>query len=258
MIKKSSGKMQPRRIEKMSRQVVFLRVGADFGSGGIQSPLFEDGTFEMLCIPDGTTGDHDRTYGARTDRRGRPLTVYFGKNFANKGIHIDPEFETMTYGDPTQNKRGLRKLCPGDYLVFTCGLQRWSDAGGWDKSDQPHIYIAGYFVVEKVGFATEFEDEVLRAEFSQNDHVFDSQKFQRQKEKLLLVKGGPGSRTLKRAVRISEIGNDVAGKPLKVLSGEMRQHFGEFGGSNSVQRSTPRWVCAEKVESAIRFLSSQL
>ena len=240
----------------MIRQVVFVRVGADFGSGGIQSPLFDDGTFEMLCIPDGTTGNHYRTYGIQTDRRGRPLTLYFGSKFANKGIHIDPEFETMTYGDPAQNKRGLRRLRSGDYLVFTCGLQRWNDHGGWDKNDQPHIYLAGYFVVEKAGFATEYGDQTVKAEFSRNDHVMDEKKYNCQKDRLLLIKGGAGSRAFKQAVRISDIGSDVAGSPLKVLSNEMREHFGDFGGSNSVQRSTPRWVQSDKVESAIKFLTS--
>jgi len=34
------------------RKAVLLRVGIDSGCGGIQSPLFDDGTFEFVCIPD--------------------------------------------------------------------------------------------------------------------------------------------------------------------------------------------------------------
>ena len=33
-------------------KTVLLRVGIDSGSGGIQGPLFKDGSFEFICIPD--------------------------------------------------------------------------------------------------------------------------------------------------------------------------------------------------------------
>jgi hypothetical protein len=33
------------------RKAVLLRVGVDAGCGGIQGPLFEDGSFEFVCIP---------------------------------------------------------------------------------------------------------------------------------------------------------------------------------------------------------------
>ena len=37
-------------------QVVLLRVGIDTGSGGIHGPLFADGSFEYIPIPDGFKG----------------------------------------------------------------------------------------------------------------------------------------------------------------------------------------------------------
>lgn len=36
----------------MSSQVVLLRIGVDAGCGGIQRPLFEDGSFEFVCLAD--------------------------------------------------------------------------------------------------------------------------------------------------------------------------------------------------------------
>ena len=36
----------------MTRKAVLLRVGIDAGCGGIQGPLFEDGSFDFVCIPD--------------------------------------------------------------------------------------------------------------------------------------------------------------------------------------------------------------
>ena len=33
-------------------KAVLLRVGIDSGRGGIQGPLFKNGSFEFVCIPD--------------------------------------------------------------------------------------------------------------------------------------------------------------------------------------------------------------
>ena len=46
-------------------QVVLLRVGIDTGSGGIHGPLFSDGSFEYIPIPDRFRGKgvDARTYG---------------------------------------------------------------------------------------------------------------------------------------------------------------------------------------------------
>jgi len=56
-------------------QVVFLRVGIDTGSGGIHGPLFCDGSFEYIPIPDcyGGKGVDKRTYGNIRGRAGRKL-----------------------------------------------------------------------------------------------------------------------------------------------------------------------------------------
>ena len=43
-------------------KIVMLRVGIDTGSGGMHGPLFQDGTFEYIPIPDGFRKD-ERTYG---------------------------------------------------------------------------------------------------------------------------------------------------------------------------------------------------
>jgi hypothetical protein len=58
----------------------------------------------------------------------------------------------------------------------------------------------------------------------------------------VLVKGGPESRLMEKAHRISSVGEDRAGKPLKVLSPQMQKVFGTFDGKVSIQRSPPRWV----------------
>ena len=73
---------------------------------------------------------------------------------------------------------------------------------------------------------------------------------------LVLVKGGPGSRLLERAVLISEWGTNRVGQPLKILSTPMRDVFGGFGGRVSLQRSPPRWVDSRYVGRAADFVRS--
>jgi Nucleotide modification associated domain 3 len=239
-------------------KVVLLRVGIDSGCGGIQGPLFQDGTFEFVCIPDNKKVSI-HTYGNMLGKDGKPLVGYFAearrKVMAEQHIHVDPEWETFTYGDPTPPKRSLRNLQPGDVLVFYCGLQKWDDDGGWDEGHRPALYLAGYFEVALAGMAVDFDKKVLKTEFSNNFHVRYRTVFEKQKDELVLVKGGPGSRLLRRAHQISSMGKDRAGKPLKVLSPAMRKVFGDLGGHVSIQRSPPRWVEPEFVDRAIDYLN---
>jgi hypothetical protein len=237
----------------MMRKVVLLRVGIDAGCGGMQGPLFKDGTFDFVCIPD-NKGVSVHTYGSMVGRNGKPLVGFFAESrrkvMAEQHVHVDPEFETFTYGDPTTPKRSLRNLEPGDFLVFYCGLQKWDSDGGWSREHRPALYLAGFFEVAFAGMAKDFDEKVLRAEF----HVRYPTVFEQQKEDLVLVKGGPGSRLFRIALQISAEGQDRAGKPLKVLSPAMQKVFGNFGGHVSIQRSPPRWVDPGFVNKAVGYL----
>jgi hypothetical protein len=241
----------------MSKQVVLLRVGIDAGCGGIQGPLFQDGTFEFVCIPD-NHGVSVHTYGNMLGRDGKPLAGYFTearrKLMAEQHVHVDPEWDTFTYGDPTPPKRSLRYLRPGDFLVFYCGLQEWDADGGRNRDHRPALYLAGYFQVALAGMASDFDRKVLRTEFANNFHVRYPTVFKRQRDALVLVKGGPGSRLLRKAHQISAEGRDRAGNPLKVLSPTIQKIFGTFQGHVSIQRSPPRWVEHGFVDMAIEYL----
>ncbi len=239
-------------------KAVLLRVGIDSGSGGIQGPLHKDGSFEFVCIPDkNEVSVH--TYGTCLGRNGVPHSHYFPlpkrEKAARQHVHLDPEFDTFTYGDPTLPKRSLRKLKNGDYLIFYCGLQERDEAAVWKLAQFPALYIVGYFLVEMAGMATEFSKRALLLDFGQNFHVRYPSVFKMQRDQLVLVKGGRGSRLLQKACRISSEGRDRAGKPLKVLAPEMQKVFGDFGGKVSIQRSPPRWVDSAFVENAIKFVS---
>jgi hypothetical protein len=234
-------------------KVVLLRIGIDTGSGGIHGPLFADGGFEYIPIPDGQAVD-ERTYGNVVGRRKRKLIDYFPvpmqSRMAGQSMHVDPEFESFTYGDPTGPKAGLRNLQPGDLLVFYCGLH------GWDFVCEPALYLMGYLEVERAGRASEFTKVQLNRLFSRNFHVRHRSVFSKQRDSLVLVKGTPNSRLLRKAVLLSDYGKDCSGKPLKVLSPMMRGVFGDFGGRVSIQRSPPRWVEPEFTRRAAEFVKS--
>lgn len=241
--------------------VVMLRVGIDSGCGGIQGPLFEDGTFEFIPIPkysdivQTAANENDAwNYGTLKGRHGRPLIEYFPKSLQskmmNKPIHLDPEFETYTYGDPTTLKVSLKHLVEGDMLIFYCGLE------GWDIKCQPALYIIGYFEVLRAGIAKEFEPHIIERLFPNNAHVMNQRLFKEQKDRLVLVKGSDESRILEKAALISTTGQDKSGKPLKILSPEMRKIFGDFNGRISIQRSPPRWVEPSFVDSAKEYVRS--
>jgi hypothetical protein len=233
--------------------MVLLRVGIDSGSGKLQGPLFADGSFEFVPIPDKfSEGVH--TYGNTLGRKGAPLVTYFPRHrhgaMQDQCMHLDPEFETFTYGDPTSPKASLRTLQPGDMLVFYAGLE------GWDHKSEPALYLVGYFVVSWAGLATELPEDEIRRRCGRNFHVRYEAVFRSQRDRLVLVQGGPGSRLLEKAHCISTMSTDKAGQPLKVLSQEARAVFGDFGGKVSIQRSPPRWVDAQNVPAAKAFIES--
>lgn len=234
-------------------KVAMIRIGIDTGSGGMHGPLFRDGSFEYIPIPDGF-GVDSRTYSNTPGRQSTHLVEYFSRSrqarMVNQSMHVDPEFTTFTYGDPTPPKAGLRHLEKEDLLVFYCGLK------GWDFRCEPALYLMGYFEVQTAGYARDYSDDQLTSLFGDNFHVRHKSIYESQKDRLVLIKGSPNSRLLKKAVRLSEQGQDRRGRPLKVLSVEMQKIFGDFDGKISFQRSPTRWVAPTFVNKAATFMKS--
>jgi hypothetical protein len=234
-------------------QAALLRVGIDTGCGGINGPLFGDGSFEYIPIPDDLGAD-SRTYGNSLGRSGRKLLDFFPPKrrpkMSGKSIHFDPEFETFTYGDPSRLKARLRRLDLGDMLIFYCGLE------GHETGAEPALYLMGFFEVLTAGRADEYSSMEIQRYFGRNFHVRHPVIFEGQKHKLILVKGTEHSRLLNKAVKISSVGQDRRGRPLKILSPKMQQVFGDLGGKPSIQRSPPRWIDPAHADQAIRFMRS--
>ncbi len=129
------------------RNILLLRIGIDSGSGGTLGPIFHDGTFEYVPIPEHPEYVSPRSvyYCDLPARHGGNLAQYVPRKHAESAAHYDPEFLTFTYGDPTRNKSAqLRRLNDGDLLVFYAGLRpREARSGG-------RLYIIGYFTVSSV------------------------------------------------------------------------------------------------------------
>lgn len=241
-------------------KIAMIRVGVDAGCGGIQGPLFRDGTFEFIPIPEENPDIIPKqTFGSLKGRHGKPLSDYFPprrrESIALIGVHSDPDWSTYTYGDYTGSpKSSLQNLEKDDFLIFTCGLE------GWDFHCDPAIYLIGYFKVETAGRYSMFTRSDIKALFHENDHIWRIKNRQEalaeNGSELLLVKGSSKSRLLKKAVRLSITVKDKLGRPLKVLSPEMQKIMGDFRGRTAIQRSPARWVDPQYVGRTADFLRS--
>ena len=128
-----------------ARKALLLRVGMDRGTGGGLGPIFRDATFEYVPIPEQESTLDRRTYATLQGRHGRPLADYLPRRLSTVHPHVDPDFETATYGDAAPRKRRqLAKLAPGDILIFYCGL------APCPSNDAPRLFAIGYLYVKQI------------------------------------------------------------------------------------------------------------
>ncbi len=146
--------------------VLLLGVGADSTNSEPTPPVYPDGRFEYVPIPEarGPSGTVEtRTYG-NTDLRHRSGSLadyldcirprpwgernpeFTGDQLADWPLHHDPNFEALTYGETTSRgayTKRLRSLDEGDGVAFYTGLR---DA----ETGYRHRYLIGYFTVAAV------------------------------------------------------------------------------------------------------------
>lgn len=213
-------------------KAMLLRVGIDKGCGGALSPIFEDGSFEYIPIPE---SDHDtretRTYQNTSGRKNRPLADFLPFKICNNKIHFDPEFETFTYGDPSSKRKSLLKLNKNDLLVFYAGFTPYEN----DKYPNA-LYIIGYFVVEDVvdfNVLSKEETHKYCNLYFNNAHI----KRKVDLKDLVIVAGNKKkSKLLGKAILISEPKLNKIGRSYHAVSNEMEKLLGIKG---SIQRSIP-------------------
>ncbi|GGM74019.1 hypothetical protein J2752_002632 [Halarchaeum rubridurum] len=147
-----------------------IRVGLDSTDAGGKGlgPVARSSEFDYIPIPDSCDTSEPRNYHDLDSRIGESPPEFVGVG-TNRPVHMDPEFETYTYGEVGDNKcASLNKMESGDLLVFCAGLKPT------DGLDRPRMYAIGYFTVQAVhdleGLSPSDRGGLLK-KFSNNAHV---------------------------------------------------------------------------------------
>jgi putative DNA base modification enzyme with NMAD domain len=207
------------------RKALLLRVGIDRGTGGALAPIFEDGSFEYIPVPETEPTRCSLTFANLPARRGQSLAAFVPARIADRRAHIDPDFTTFTYGDAAEHKRGqLLHLEPGDLLVFYAGLEPWP------KQDIPRLFAIGWFEVNEAYSLTAQQiaaDRTLPQRFGNTAHFLRDPP----DPKLALIEGEKRrSRFLERAVPLGD-GED-----------RLLPDLIAFGYRGSLRRAVGHWL----------------
>jgi hypothetical protein len=176
---------------------VAINVGANTNDPGFRGPIYGDGSFEYVPIPESepTRADADvPTYGG-LDLRTDVSAV------AETPVHLDPTFAgvhgsaTYTYGDPHGVKaRPLLELEAGDVVFFYATLSAVEAASPPWIAPEWGAYVIGHFELDRDPIPGERLSELSAAErdrFRENAHLkrvtFDAS---------VLLTGDPGDSAL--------------------------------------------------------------
>jgi hypothetical protein len=152
--------------------IFIINVGANT-SHKPQSPLFDDGRFEFVPIPEFDPPDSNEFLTFADLRQfyksDQPLLKLFPQTpVTQKKAHDDPEFLTLTYGDNIRQKGNLRDLRPGDFLFFLARLVPY-DGQHYDHS-QAIFALVGYLEIAE--WVDTPDDELLTSPaFARNAHA---------------------------------------------------------------------------------------
>jgi len=193
-----------------------INVAANTNLPGVRGPVYPDGSFVYLPIPEREplAADADvPTYADLHDALG-PLPFELPADAPDRAVHLDPEFadypywDGYTYGDEHAVKAGpISDLRPGDSLYFYATLTRHEPPAGvatgsaveW-VAPEWGAYLIGEFRVDRLldSDACESLSAADRRRFASNAHCkradFDAK---------VLVRGSDDSRLFDRAVPLS-------------------------------------------------------
>ncbi|MFC5367990.1 hypothetical protein [Salinirubrum litoreum] len=197
-------------------RAIAINVAANTNLPGFRGPIYPDGSFEYVPIPEREpTGEQVPTYADLDLRLPIPDDV------ADTPVHLDPEFagyadcDRYTYGDEHGVKAGpLSDLDAGDYLFFyaTLSTHDWPDGAESTDDTGPAddrldwiapdwgAYLIGHFRVRRAITGEQYHDLPAgeQSVFASNAHVrradFDAK---------VLVEGDDGSRLYDCAVPLS-------------------------------------------------------
>ena len=203
--------------------VVLAGVGADSTNVGALAPLYDDGRFEYVPIPEKTRETTEaETLGSWNLRHGdgvaADLTTRItpqpvrgdtetvtGDALASWPLHRDPNFEALTYGEHRTSGyvSRLRALESGDVVGFYAGLRR-------PDGDRAHRYLIGYFTVDDVVVVDPetppAEREAILAAHPENAHAKRARDGDLYLEKPVVIVDGrePGGLFERDPIRLSD------------------------------------------------------
>lgn len=239
--------------------VALIGVGADTTNSSPTPPVYPDGRFEYIPIPEsrgpeGTT--ESSTFGSIGLRctdgtladylhsiqpREKDGPTYTGEQLANWPLHHDPNFDALTYGETTGRgayTKRLRKLDDGDLVAFYTGLKGETDR-------YRNRYIIGYFTVAEVAdfkrldvdgqqqnfssFSADDQESIM-GRFAENAHAkrFAATGEITDNDGIVIVDGKQPGGLLDNAFRISEHG----GGGHHYLTDELEEVFEPDPGGN--------------------------
>lgn len=219
------------------RKAMLLRVGMDRGTGGALGPIFPDGTFEYVPVPEAVPTRLGLTYATLPGRHVGSLAAVLPARLAARRPHLDPDFAAATYGDTAAGKRRqLLRLTGGDRLIFYAGL------APSPPEDRPRLFAIGELEVRRVHDlkSADFARADLQARFGDTAHFLRLVP----DEALALVEGVPSSAKLfDRAVPLGDAQNRALPELARV----------SYQGS--LLRSVGHWIRGAE---SLRFLDDWL
>ena len=238
--------------------VVFAGVGADDSNVNGHAPLYDDGRFEYVPIPEKVPStDEPATYGSwqlrYDDRTAADLTsrldtypedgdarVVRDDLVADWPLHHDPNFDAMTYGEHRegfgQYVSRLGRLDDGDAVAFYTSLVT-------GDSDRKHRYLVGYFTVDSVTVIEPDDDPEIKrdklARHPANAHTKraeDGVPFYGDKRLVVVDGREPGGLFERDPVQLSEYRERPDGRGGYYLSSAAADRFEIVEGSEYMTR----------------------
>ena len=185
-------------------RAVAINIGANTNEPGFRGPVYADGTFEYIPIPESEpTTESVPTYGDLAPR----LDTEIPDALAETPVHLDPEFpeypccERYTYGDEHGVKAGpLSELSAGDMLLFYATLTVTGEAA-WLPPEWG-AFVIGAFVLAADPVTPE-EDGVPESEYSYFENNAHTKRDP--PDARVLIRGDPErSRLFEEGVPLSE------------------------------------------------------
>jgi len=207
------------------REIIIINVGANKNHSGLISPLYEDGSFLFMPIPEeGKESDAKKdlfpgcttlpTY--RDFIKDQKVWHYISDRYLEKRVHNDPEFGTFTYGDNPEtiaigraaNLKNYLRKDEGDLLFFFAGLTSIKNS---KKTDNYHFYFIGFFeICDKLERVTQMPTRDELKKFGQNAHIKRGQANPDFFNKFWVWKGSSNSQLFSKAVPFDrELGTKI-------------------------------------------------